>query len=154
MSRIKKIISKKGEGGFWETVISVLICALLLLFPMLLIEHEYKMFTQTHGEAIEGAAGSALALAVVFRTVSRTVLRTIIRTSARAGMRASLKGALRAGIRAASRSQSMSFIKGSSKEPVGDDASLEEIRRSNYKSLCFASVLLFLSPRHNLLRFL
>ena len=112
---------------------------------MIYIEYEYRMFIQSHGEAIEGAAGSALALAVVFRTVSRTVLRTIIRTSARAGMRASLKGALRAGIRAASRSQSVSFLKKGTKDSLGDDASQEEIRRANYKSLRFASLLLFIS---------
>ena len=56
-----------------EIVFAVFVCILVLLVPMIYIEYEYRMFIQSHGEAIEGAAGSALALAVVFRTVSRTV---------------------------------------------------------------------------------
>ena len=134
---------KKAKGGrARETIIAFLICSAVLFLPMFEIEHEYKLFTQEHGEAREGAAGAALALAVMFRTVSRTVLRTIIRTSARAGMRASLRGAIRTSIRTVGRTQSKGLLKRKDKERRD-----KNIRLGNYKSLLFASVLLYLSFR-------
>ena len=128
-------------GSKQETVIASIICGIVLLVPMIFIEHEYDLFTKEYGEAKEGAAGSALALAVVFRTVSRTVLRTIVRTSARAGMRASLKGAMRAGIRAASRSSAKNLTNESMQNSDEESSSSS----NNIKSLLFASGLLYAS---------
>ena len=105
---------------------------------MIYIEHGYDAFTSEHGEAKEGAAGAGLALAVVFRTVSRTVLRTIVRTSARAGVRASLKGAMKNAARTA--------IRQKTKQTIQDLAKTEsEQRTSNYKSIAFATGLLYVS---------
>ena len=114
-----------------ERAIAFVLCALVLLVPMVYIEHGYDAFTSEHGEAREGAAGAGLALAVVFRTVSRTVLRTIVRTSARAGVRASLKGAMKSVARNAK-------PKSKVKDPVAQ-------RKSNWKSMAMASGLLYLS---------
>ena len=96
---------EKIKGRKRETFFAFVICACVLFVPMFVIEHEYKVFTDKYGVAKEGAAGTGLALAVMFRTVSRTVLRTIIRTSARAGMRASLRGAIRTSVRTVGRTQ-------------------------------------------------
>ena len=121
-----------------ERAIAFVLCALVLLVPMIYIEHGYDAFTSEHGEAKEGAAGAGLALAVVFRTVSRTVLRTIVRTSARAGVRASLKGAMKNAARTA--------IRQKTKQTIQDLAKTEsEQRTSNYKSIAFATGLLYVS---------
>ena len=127
-------------GGRRETIIALIVCAVVLLLPVFIIEHEYKVFTKEHGVAKEGAAGAGLWLAVMFRTVSRTVLRTIIRTSARAGMRASLRGAFRTGIRSLGRT--------TSKKLADQNLSTSEeemYQEQNMKSLIFASVLLYAS---------
>lgn len=121
-----------------ERAIAFVLCALVLLIPMIYIEHGYDAFTSEHGEAKEGAAGAGLALAVVFRTVSRTVLRTIVRTSARAGVRASLKGAMKNAARTAIRQKTKQTIQELAK-------SREEQRTSNYKSVAFATALLYVS---------
>ncbi|MAA78312.1 MAG: hypothetical protein CL916_03560 [Deltaproteobacteria bacterium] len=130
---------KEIGGGRRETIIALIICAVVLLLPIFVIEHEYKVFTKEHGVAKEGAAGAGLWLAVMFRTVSRTVLRTIIRTSARAGMRASLRGAFRTGIRSAGRTTSKKLA--DQNLPVSENKGFQQ----NLKSLCFASVLLYVS---------
>ena len=139
---------KLPEGGSKkEIVIAGLICALILLFPMLFIETEYRSFISEHGDIKEGAAGTGLLLAVVFRTVSRTVLRTIIRTSARAGMRASLKGAIKNTTRAAVRAHGKrvgGLIQTQDSSEV-DTSDISKIERANYKSLVFASFLLYAS---------
>jgi len=121
-----------------ERGIALLLCAIVLLVPMMYIEHGYDTFTSEHGEAREGAAGAGLALAVVFRTVSRTVLRTVVRTSARAGVRASLKGAIKNAARTAIRQKT----KDTAKKLAADQ---EKARTSNLKSMFFASVLLYVS---------
>ncbi len=122
-----------------ERIVAVAICTVVMLLPLLYIQHEYDLFTEMHGEAREGAAGAGLALAVVFRTVSRTVLRTIIRTGARAGMRASMKGAFRTAIRSLMRSSSA----GIARKLTGDvAATARTVRSSNLRSLLFASALL------------
>ena len=130
---------KEIGGGRRETIIALIICTTVLLLPVFIIEHEYKVFTKEHGVAKEGAAGAGLWLAVMFRTVSRTVLRTIIRTSARAGMRASLRGAFRTGIGSLGRTTSKKLA----------DQSMEKnekaVEQKNLKSLLFASVLLYVS---------
>jgi|GEM_PF-1362582 len=131
--------TEKG-GGTRETILAFLICAIILVLPVLLIENEYKQFTKEHGVAKEGAAGAGLWLAVMFRTVSRTVLRTIIRTSARAGMRASLRGAFRTGVRTIGRTQSKILA-----DQNVDQANKAANRQKNIKSLALASVLLYLS---------
>ena len=116
-----------------ERGIAFVLCILVLLLPMIYIEHGYDAFTSEHGEAREGAAGAGLALAVVFRTVSRTVLRTIVRTSARAGVRASLKGAIKNAARTAIRQKT----KNAAKQLALDQ---QKARVSNLKSMGFASV--------------
>jgi hypothetical protein len=121
-----------------ERVFSFLFCLMVLIFPMIFIEHGYDTFTSEHGEAREGAAGAGLALAVVFRTVSRTVLRTIVRTSARAGVRASLKGAMKNVAKTVIRSQTSKVLKKGIEEK-------EVNLQSNFKSLLFASGLLYAS---------
>jgi len=121
-----------------ERVIAFILCVLVLLLPMIYIEHGYDAFTSEHGEAREGAAGAGLALAVVFRTVSRTVLRTIVRTSARAGVRASLKGAIKNAARTAIRQKT----KDAAKQLAQDQ---KKARVSNLKSMFFASGLLYVS---------
>ena len=121
-----------------ERGIALFLCALVLLLPMIYIEHGYDAFTSEHGEAREGAAGAGLALAVVFRTVSRTVLRTIVRTSARAGVRASLKGAIKNAARTAIRQKT----KDAAKQLAADQ---KKARASNLKSMMFASGLLYVS---------
>ena len=131
--------NEKG-GGRRETVIALIICAIVLLVPIFVIEHEYKVFTKEHGVAKEGAAGAGLWLAVMFRTVSRTVLRTIIRTSARAGMRASLRGAFRTGVRSVGRTQSKKLA-----DQNLSPSKVTDYQQKNIKSLCFASVLLYVS---------
>ena len=128
---------KSRETGF-ERALSFLFCLMVLIFPMIFIEHGYDTFTNEHGEAREGAAGAGLALAVVFRTVSRTVLRTIVRTSARAGVRASLKGAMKNVAKTVIRSQTSKVLKKGIEEK-------EVNLQSNFKSLLFASGLLYLS---------
>ena len=128
---------KSRETGF-ERAMSFLFCLMVLIFPMIFIEHGYETFTSEHGEAREGAAGAGLALAVVFRTVSRTVLRTIVRTSARAGVRASLKGAMKNVAKTAIRSQTSKVLKKGVEER-------EVNLKSNFKSLLFASSLLYVS---------
>ena len=130
---------KEIGGGRRETIIALIICAAVLLLPVFIIEHEYKVFTKEHGVAKEGAAGAGLWLAVMFRTVSRTVLRTIIRTSARAGMRASLRGAFRTGVRSIGRTTSKKLADQALPPPK------ENIQQKNLKSLLFASVLLYAS---------
>lgn len=137
----QEVSSGNTAGSTRETIIASIICGIVLLVPMIYIEYEYDLFTKEYGEAKEGAAGSALALAVVFRTVSRTVLRTIVRTSARAGMRASLKGAMRAGIRAASRTSAKNLTN----QPQQDSEEIDGLFMTNLKSLAFASSLLYLS---------
>lgn len=121
-----------------EKVVALVLCALVLLLPMIYIEHGYDAFTSEHGEAREGAAGAGLALAVVFRTVSRTVLRTVVRTSARAGVRASLKGAIKNAARTAIRQKT----KDTAKKLAADQ---QKARTSNFKSMLFASGLLYAS---------
>lgn len=121
-----------------ERGIAFVLCILVLLLPMIYIEHGYDAFTSEHGEAREGAAGAGLALAVVFRTVSRTVLRTIVRTSARAGVRASLKGAIKNAARTAIRQKT----KNAAKQLALDQ---QKARVSNLKSMGFASILLYVS---------
>ena len=121
-----------------ERGIAFVLCLLVLLLPMIYIEHGYDTFTSEHGEAREGAAGAGLALAVVFRTVSRTVLRTIVRTSARAGVRASLKGAIKNAARTAIRQKT----KDTAKQLAHDQ---KKARTSNLKSMVFASGLLYAS---------
>ncbi len=121
-----------------ERGIAFVLCLLVLLLPMIYIEHGYDTFTSEHGEAREGAAGAGLALAVVFRTVSRTVLRTIVRTSARAGVRASLKGAIKNAARTAIRQKT----KDTAKQLAQDQL---KARTSNLKSMVFASGLLYAS---------
>jgi hypothetical protein len=144
----EEAIPEPEGGGALETVIAVAICALALIGPLIYIQYRYDVFTSEHGMAREGAAGAGLAMAVVFRTVSRTVLRTIVRTSARAGMRASMKGAMQSGMRVATRGLFASMFKsvadrrGSPKPKPTDPAG---IRRANFKSLAFASVLLYAS---------
>ena len=137
-----KVSPNNTAGSTRETIIASIICGIILLVPMIYIEYEYDLFTKEYGEAKEGAAGSALALAVVFRTVSRTVLRTIVRTSARAGMRASLKGAMRAGIRAASRTSAKNLTNQPQQQ---DTEEIPGLFMTNLKSLLFASSLLYLS---------
>ena len=122
-----------------ERAIAFLLCLAALVLPMVIIENGYDEFTAQHGEAREGAAGAGLALAVVFRTVSRTVLRTIVRTSARAGVRASLKGAMKNVARTAIRTQTANILK------KGVDENESETTKSNFKSLLFASALLYVS---------
>jgi hypothetical protein len=133
-------------GGRKEIIIAAFLCAIVLLVPMLVIELEYRSFISEYGDIKEGAAGAGLLLAVIFRTVSRTVLRTIIRTSARAGMRASLKGAIKNSARAAARTQGKKLSKllrlGSDEESELD---VKKIKAKNFKSLLFASVLLYVS---------
>lgn len=133
-------------GGRKEIIVAAFLCAIVLLVPMLVIELEYRSFISEYGDIKEGAAGAGLLLAVVFRTVSRTVLRTIIRTSARAGMRASLKGAIKNSARAAARSQGKKirqlFKIGPEEEGELD---MKQIKKKNFKSLLFASVLLYVS---------
>ena len=46
-----------------ERAIAFILCVLVLLVPMIYIEHGYDAFTSEHGEAREGAAGAGLALA-------------------------------------------------------------------------------------------
>lgn len=125
-----------------ERGIALLLCAIVLLVPMMYIEHGYDTFTSEHGEAREGAAGAGLALAVVFRTVSRTVLRTVVRTSARAGVRASLKGAIKNAARTAIRQKT----KDTAKKLAADQ---EKARTSNLKSMffCFGIVVCFMDNR-------
>ena len=130
---------KEIGGGRRETIIALIICTAVLLLPVFIIEHEYKVFTKEHGVAKEGAAGAGLWLAVMFRTVSRTVLRTIIRTSARAGMRASLRGAFRTGVRSLGRTTSKKLAD----QTMGKIK--EEVHRKNLTSLFFASILLYAS---------
>ncbi len=133
-------------GGPVETTLAIVIALVALVGPLIYIQHEYDVFSREHGEAKEGAAGAGLALAVVFRTVSRTVLRTIVRTSARAGMRASMKGALQSGLRVATRNLLASIFKSVMSKEMGPGATdPAAIRRSNLKSLGFASVLLYAS---------
>lgn len=121
-----------------ERAVAFVCCLVVLVLPMVFIEHGYDTFTSEHGEAREGAAGAGLALAVVFRTVSRTVLRTIVRTSARAGVRASLKGAMKNVAKTAIRSQTSHVLK------KGVDE--KELKPpNNFKSLLFASGLLYVS---------
>ena len=126
-------------GGMRETLIALLICAIVLLLPVFVIEHEYKLFTKEHGVAKEGAAGAGLWLAVMFRTVSRTVLRTIIRASARAGMRASLRGAIRTSVRTIGRTQSKRLADQNIPDHDIDN------QRKNIHSLFIASALLYSS---------
>lgn len=121
-----------------ERGVALVLCALVLLLPMIYIEHGYDAFTSEHGEAREGAAGAGLALAVVFRTVSRTVLRTIVRTSARAGVRASLKGAIKNAARTAIRQKT----KNAAQKLAADQ---QKAAVSNLKSMVFASGLLYAS---------
>lgn len=121
-----------------ERGIAFVLCLLVLLLPMIYIEHGYDTFTSEHGEAREGAAGAGLALAVVFRTVSRTVLRTIVRTSARAGVRASLKATIKNAARTAIRQKT----KDTAKQLAHDQ---KKARTSNLKSMFFASGLLYAS---------
>ncbi|MFT5684446.1 MAG: hypothetical protein ACI8RZ_005387 [Myxococcota bacterium] len=123
-----------------ENAIAVVTCIVLMLVPLIYIQSEYNAFTAAHGEAREGAAGAGLALAVVFRTVSRTVLRTIVRTSARAGMRASMKGAVRTAARTAVRGSSRGIAK-----KLNATTSSGSVRKDNFKSLAFASALLYAS---------
>lgn len=129
-----------------ETLFSLVVCTAIILGPLLYIQHQYDAFTAEYGEAIEGAAGAGLALAVVFRTVSRTVLRTIVRTSARAGMRASLKTLFRSFFRVVLRQNSSQTVQrlqhvfeDSTAQPQGSVAS------RNLRSLLFASLLLYVS---------
>lgn len=129
--------SEEQESKF-ERGVALVLCALVLLLPMIYIEHGYDAFTSEHGEAREGAAGAGLALAVVFRTVSRTVLRTIVRTSARAGVRASLKGAIKNAARTAIRQQT----KNTAQKLAADQ---KKAAVSNLKSMVFASGLLYAS---------
>ena len=131
---------KEIGGGRRETIVALIICASVLLLPIFIIEHEYKVFTKEHGVAKEGAAGAGLWLAVMFRTVSRTVLRTIIRTSARAGMRASLRGAFRTGVRSIGRTTSKKLADQTLPPP-----NKEQNQQKNIKSLFFASALLYVS---------
>ena len=121
-----------------EKIVALVLCAIVLLLPMMYIEHGYDAFTSEHGEAREGAAGAGLALAVVFRTVSRTVLRTVVRTSARAGVRASLKGAIKNAARTAIRQKA----KDTAKKLATDQ---KRARTTNLKSMLFASGLLYAS---------
>lgn len=123
-----------------ERVVAFVVCAVIMLLPMIYIEHGYDAFTAKHGEAREGAAGAGLALAIVFRTVSRTVLRTIVRTSARAGVRASLKGAMKTAARTAIKAHTKTLVQ-------TDEMQLSPAEQSkrNWKSLFFASGLLYAS---------
>ena len=132
-------MEKPRRNDRLENAIAVVVCILVMLVPLVYIQGEYDSFTAEYGEAREGAAGAGLALAVVFRTVSRTVLRTIIRTSARAGMRASMKGAMRTAARTAVRGGSVGLAKKLTSEARG------AVRRSNLRSLAFASALLYAS---------
>ena len=123
-----------------ERAIAFVVCTVIMLLPMIYIEHGYDAFTAAHGEAREGAAGAGLALAIVFRTVSRTVLRTIVRTSARAGVRASLKGAMKTAARTAIKAHTKTLVQ---TEEV--QISQAEQSKRNWKSLFFASGLLYAS---------
>ena len=135
----------QGKGGGWlEAVIALLLCMAFLLVPMVYIEDSYDEFTAQYGEAKEGAAGTGLALAVVFRTVSRTVLRTIVRTSARAGVRASLKGAMKGAIKNAARSAMRAKTSSVLRDTV-DDRPKQRTPTNNWKSLLAASALLYAS---------
>jgi len=120
-----------------ETGVALVICAGVMLGPLLYIQIRYDEFTGLHGQAKEGAAVTGVALAVVLRTISRTVLRTVIRTSARAGMRAALRTAVRTFIRSAVRSTSSNLF-----QWVGR----EDTRKvSDLQSLTYASVLIYIS---------
>ena len=50
---------KEIGGGRRETIIALIVCAVVLLLPVFIIEHEYKVFTKEHGVAKEGAAKAA-----------------------------------------------------------------------------------------------
>lgn len=129
-----------------ELVVCLLVCGLVMLGPIVYIQWEYTAYTDQHGEALEGAAGAGLALAVVFRTISRTVLRTIIRTSARAGMRTSLKSIFRSTLRVALRGSTASVFKRITDRLQGNpDTPQRSVKVRNYRSLIFASVLLYAS---------
>lgn len=133
-------------GGPTETTLAVIITTVALIGPLLYIQYRYDGFTSESGIAREGAAGAGLALAVVFRTVSRTVLRTLVRTSARAGMRVSMKGAMQSGMRVGTRNLLASISKSAlAKEKGPAETDPAAIRRSNMKSLGFATVLLYAS---------
>lgn len=126
-----------------ELVVSLLVCGLTLLGPILYIQWQYTAYTEQHGEALEGAAGAGLALAVVFRTISRTVLRTVIRTSARAGMRASLKSIFRSTLRVALRGSTAGVFKNLSDRLQGNtNTTKRPVKERNLRSLAFASSLL------------
>ncbi len=127
-------------GGKFETVIAFIVCALVLLVPLIYFQHRYEIFISESGGIKEGAAGATLALAVIFRTVSRTVLRTIVRTSARAGMKASLKGGLQATMRVLFASLMKTGF-GSK----GDKPSASQVRAANLRSLAGATALLYAS---------
>jgi len=135
-------------GGPIETTAAVVICAVVMIGPIVYVQHGYESF-MGDDRIIAGAAGATLALAVVMRTVSRTVLRTIVRTSARAGLKASMKGALQAGTRAATRGLFASMFKGAFGDALaGTKPKPTEpaaIRAANLRSLGFASVLLYAS---------
>jgi hypothetical protein len=134
------------EGGTRaETIFALVICVIALLLPMIYIEYRYDLFTAEYGEAKEGAAGTGLALAVVFRTVSRTVLRTIVRTSARAGGRTLLKGVVKGAMKNAARSAMRAKTSSVIKETLEDESETQDKVHNNFKSLCFASGLLYLS---------
>ena len=129
------------EGGStFETAIAAIICAVVLLAPLMYFQYRYELFISESGDIKEGAAGATLALAVVFRTVSRTVLRTIVRTSARAGMKASMKGAMQASMRVLFASMMKTGF--GSQQRKSDPAT---VRKGNLRSLAFASALLYAS---------
>ena len=64
---------KEIGGGRRETIIALVICAAVLLLPVFIIEHEYKVFTKEHGVAKEGAAGAGLWLAVMFQHLASSL---------------------------------------------------------------------------------
>ena len=67
---------QKQDGNKRETIIASIICGIVLLVPMIFIEHEYDLFTKEYGEAKEGAAGSALALASLRANVNTAFFST------------------------------------------------------------------------------
>lgn len=130
-----------------EQIVSFVLCVLVMLGPLIYIQFEYEAFTAEYGEAMEGAAGAGLALAVVFRTVSRTILRTVIRTSARAGMRASMKSIFRSTLRVALRGSTAGIFRRISSlvDDKKGDTPLRPLPERNLRSLLFASALLYAS---------